>query len=258
MIPHSRRINVFHGERIYYSSGWDLLETSLNLYKGADWHQLKPGQAVATSTITNCYRVTIANGKTVFFKCYSYHNRRRWRYFLRPAKPTVEVFGYHQLQRLNIPTLEVVALGERRWYGCLRSAFVITKGIDETTDLEVYARCASKDPVIAILRQLADQLRVAHAANFFHQDLHWRNVLISDSSAIPIWIDCPRANILHLGFRRRHAMVKDITCLIEPALDWLSVSEKVRLLHIYLGDKYSKKSARHLMHLVQIRIDASR
>ncbi|KAA3629069.1 MAG: hypothetical protein DWQ08_06975, partial [Proteobacteria bacterium] len=220
MMPGNRRKVVCrHGHARYIDPSWVSILADCGLAPDADWSALSPGVRVSESKVTNCFRVDHPVAGSFYFKRYVYTRYKKLRYFMRPSKASNEVFGYRQLAELGIPTLEVVAFSEHRLFGRLVSACVVTRGIDGSRDLETFAReewsamtSADRQQALQLIREtLFTQVRRAHAANFFHQDLHWRNLLLVDDvdGGYRIhWIDCPRARYQRL--RRNPPILADL------------------------------------------------
>ncbi len=240
-----RRILCWHGHRRYIAPGWEQRLQQAGLDADADWAELSPGTRVSESKVTNCFRVETGNGGSIYFKRYVYTRYKKWRYLLRPGKAATEVFGYRQLAELGIPTLEVLAFSEQRRWGRLVSACIVTRGIENSRDLEEYAQgeWAGLDPArrsqvaAAIRDRLLQQIHTAHRHGFFHQDLYWRNLLVvdGDDGELEIhWIDCPRARFQRL--RRRHAQLVDLSTLGRVAGRYLSPRFRLDALRRFLAD----------------------
>lgn len=252
--PGTRRaIACLHGQVRYIDPRWRESLQRAGLHAEADWRHLAPGEAVSSSKVTNCFRVPLEGGECVYFKRYVYTRYKKWRFFLRPGRAATEVFGYRQLRRIGIDSLEVLAFSEERWLGRLVSACVVTRGIPHSRDLARFAagewqamdaagRAAALD---AIRRQVFDQLGRAHAADFFHQDLHWRNLLLTgddvDSYRV-YWIDCPRARYQHR--RRQHAVLADLSTLSRIAPRHLTPRQRMQSLCAWLGEGRPYRRAR--------------
>jgi aminoglycoside/choline kinase family phosphotransferase len=125
----------------------------------------------------------------------------------------------------------------------LAAAFVITRGIPDTVDLRRYAREVWWGLPRDERRRIYDRIRARiftdlrriHRANFFHQDLHWRNILVNPEridTEPPVWIDCPRAAYRRWG--RRHGELGDLSCLARGALTFLTPGQRLRALREYL------------------------
>lgn len=212
----------------------------------ADWSTLAPGDAASQSKVTNCFRVVHPGGQVLYFKRYVYTRHKKFRHFLRPSRAMTEAFGYRQLAAIGIPAPEVVAFSEHRRLGRVVSACIVTREIPASRDLERFAAeelgrmtpRRRREALDAIVSVLAGQLRLAHAAGLFHQDLHWRNLLISgdtpDTYRIT-WIDCPRARSRPV--RRQYARLLDLSTLASLAPEHLTPRERFRALARLLGDR---------------------
>lgn len=239
-----RSIAVFNGEVRFIDFKWEKEFVEVGLTPNTDWADLSPGDCVSESDITNCFRVKSDNGRTFFFKRYTYPKSKQSRYWLRASKAQVETFAYAQLKKLGIPTLKVIAFGEKRLFGKLQAAYIITEGINDSMDLQQFANDVwfdmPKDKrsqvYLEIRNQLFKQLKNAHDASFFHQDLHWRNILITQENGVyqTTWIDCPRAAYRTLPINAKHGQMVDLSSLARRSLDYLSRSERFRALSQYL------------------------
>jgi tRNA A-37 threonylcarbamoyl transferase component Bud32 len=245
--PGRRRGPVcWHGHRRFIATGWEETLAACGLDPEADWTGLAPGVQVSDSKVTNCFRIATGADTSIYFKRYVYTRYKKWRYLLRSGKAATEAFGYRQLAALGIPTLEVVAFDEHRRWGRLVSACIVTRGIARSRDLEDYARheWPQLDPprrrrLAALIRdRLLQQLQTTHRAGFFHQDLHWRNLLLVDRGPDDFeiyWIDCPRARYQRL--RRGHAQLVDLSTLSRVAGRYLSRHFRVDAVRRFLGDR---------------------
>lgn len=253
MIPFTRRAQALHGERLLFADGWKERLVEAGIRGGGAWWQSSPGEVVRSSLMTNCFRVALEDGERVYFKRYDYAgvDLRRNRYFLRPSRAAVEAWGCEQLRQIGIPSLEVVSLGERREWGVLRAAFLVTRELPGAIDLESFMRGVGVQPapekrsrvIRRIAHELASQVGRAHACGFVHLDLHWRNILLQPQGEgyLPVWSDCPRAKYFRLRYRFR--ILKDLADLLRPALVELTPFARMRLMRIYLGAGYTKHRA---------------
>lgn len=214
--------------------------------------------ASSSATVLKCYRIGIDDQDGVYFKRYVYPLLRGIRFWLRPSKAAVEVFGLGQLRQLGIPTPEVIAFGEVRTVGVLRSAFVATREIPKSMDLAIFAastwqqmpQAEQREVYRQIASQIVRQLRTAHRANFFHRDLKWRNILIRRQGGDHqcIWIDCPKATVNHA--RRRRGIVVDLSSLARATFRFLSVYDRARFVRDYLGLERKPGDLKRLFHEV--------
>ncbi len=240
-----REIACLHGHVRWIDPAWEDRLAAGGLPPDADWLRLTPGRQVSESKVTNCFRIECADGESLYFKRYDYTRHKKMRFFLRPGRAATEVFGYRQLAAIGIDTLQVVAFGEHRRLGRLVSACIVTRGVPNSRDLLEFARHEwttlpgpHRKAVLAEIRSgLFEQLRRAHAANFFHQDLHWRNLLlVNDGDGYrTVWIDCPRAR--YQRWRREHAMLADLSTLSRAAPHYLTPRQRFESLKVFFGDR---------------------
>ena len=244
LLNSKRSIAVFNGEVRFIDAQWETELAKFGLTPNANWAKLTPGDCVSKSEITNCFKVKLEDGRSFFFKRYTYPKPKQSRYWMRASKAQVESFGYAQLEKLQIPTLNVIGFGEKRTFGKLVAAYIITEGINDSIDLQQFARDIwfdmSKDKrsqvYLELRQQIFDQLSKAHQAKFFHQDLHWRNILVTQKNDQykTTWIDCPRADYRKLPINAKHGQMVDLSCLARRSLDYLSRNERYRALSKYL------------------------
>lgn len=207
----------------------------------------------------------------VFFKLYRF-DRPSWRFWLRASKAWREFDNYVLFERLGIPCVQRVACGEvRDWFGRLRAAFILTVAVPAAVTLEAHMLQLRRSPPeasraerAALFRQLAAMTRRLHEAGFFHNDLYWRNVLVThgpDGSPALWWIDCPRGGRLGwLAGRRRQ--IKDLAALDLSAAELCARTERLRFLEDYLSldklDARARQLAREILEYRRRRWPASR
>jgi hypothetical protein len=210
-LPHKRRALGFHGLHMNYAAGWEDKLAPLGINRNGDWRFLGAGELVSNSPLTKCFRITLDTGEVVYFKRYNYTRIKPQFYYPRPGKAAVENFGYHELQAIGIPTLEVLAVGELRCFGDIRAACIVTRAIPDSMNLEEFARHWYQLPEPAfsnvyheISRQILQQAQTSHQKHFSHRDLKWRNILIQKTGHgyLPVWIDCPKAAYMRIRRRR--------------------------------------------------------
>ena len=244
-LPDSKRsIATFNGEVRFIDEQWNNELAEFGFTADTDWSKLAPGECVSESEITNCFKVSQGDGRSFYFKRYTYPKPKQSRYWMRASKAQVEVFGYAQLKKIGIPTLKTIAFGEKRSFGRLVAAYIITEGINNSMDLQQFAKDIwfdlpkqKRSQVYLEIRSLIfDQLQKAHQAKFFHQDLHWRNILVTkeNDKYKTTWIDCPRAAYRKLPMNAKHGQMVDLSCLARRSLDYLSRSERNRALSEFL------------------------
>lgn len=193
----------------------------------------------------------------VFYKQYEYA-RPAWGFLGRASKARREWDSYAAFARLEINCAERLAVGEERdALGRLQRAFILTRTVPEARTLTEFVeqKCADRRSAEArmlrgsLLRQLADMTRRLHKGGFFHNDLYWRNILVTRSGkSEPVlwWIDCPRG---HFSRWKRHRLaLKDLAALDRLAAKHCSWGERLRFVREYLGrtrlDDATKELAR--------------
>lgn len=251
----ARKLHTLHGEIWWIDPGWRARLSDVGITQQTAWSEFVGDELVAGSLpVTQCYRSDLTGGGSVYFKRYVYPPRLWHAFWLRPAKPAVECWAYSRLRALGIPTLDVVAFGERRRFGMLLAGCIVTRGVPDTINLATFAktvwrqwpRARRRQVAFAIAERLLAQVRSAHAAGFFHHDLKWRNLLIGpggDPDTL-VWIDAPRASTM--PGRRRRGVIADLSDLARIAISLFSRTDLMRFLRLYLGPGDSPLTRRQL------------
>jgi len=253
-----RQLHTLHGDVFRIDDAWRDALSSIGITEGIDWTRFEGDALVSTSLATKCYRCDVADRAPVFFKRYVYPRRFWLEFWMRPAKGAVECWAYSRLHALQIPSLEVIAFGERRRLGMLLASGIVTAGVADSMNLEAFVRDVwchwPKQWRVRVAREIAErllsQLRVAHAGRFFHHDLKLRNLLINSEGdpASLVWIDAPRAS--RMRWRARRGVVTDLSALARIAINVFSRSELMRFLHMYLAGTGSAGEAKRLFREV--------
>jgi len=195
----------------------------------------------------------------VFFKQYVY-SPPAWKFIGRASKARCEFQNYEVFARLGIPAATPVACGEERdGLGRLGRAFIVTRAIPEAATLAefVQKRCAERGEETTrrlrehLLRQLADMTRRIHDAGFFHFDLVWRNILVTESPPVGPklwWIDCPRGRIDRWSPWRRFWRLRDLTSLDKVASQLCTRGERLNFVKLYLGKALLDGEVKKLVH----------
>ena len=203
------------------------------------------GELVASAPMSHVIRVEL-EGKRYYVKRYVGNGTRlvrRWfglRQWLVPPRVRAEWRNLERFAAWGIPTAHLAAYGlERRWGGFRRGA-VITEEVRDTDDLATLA--ANADPrlhdgawVRAVVDQVAAATRTLHAEGFVHNDLKWRNLLVTRGDAPSVhFIDCPNGGFWWGAFLR-YRIIKDLACLDKVAKYELSRTQRLRFFLRYLG-----------------------
>jgi serine/threonine protein kinase len=244
---------IFHGTRLSIAPKYLKSLTSINLHKQTTWPNFNDGEALSIGT-TTCIKTTLPDGQgVVYFKRYRY-KKNRWEFFLRRSKAANELINYQRFKKIGIPTLDAIALYEKRAVGRLDIACIVTTEQPNTMQLddfytEVLLKMPEKERITVlnqIKKKLFVQIKTAHNAGIFHLDLKWRNILIQQNGDAysPIWIDCPRG--IQRKFLNSRLKVADLSGLTRKALSFFTPQQLYRMVYYYLGASASKAEARKL------------
>jgi len=250
----ARRIHCFSGRRFLVEPAVEQQLKGLGIHAAMDWVDYAGGELISDSPTTRCYRITASDGSAFYFKRYVCPLQRGVQFWMRPGKAAVEVWAYRQLAALGIPTLDVVAFGEERTLGVLKSSFLISRAVPDSRDLDRFALDSwyrmtgpmRRQLYERISNQLVEQVRKAHQGRFFHHDLKWRNILVQKQGDdyLTVWIDAPRASTM--PFRRRRGVVVDLAGLARIAVSLLSRYDRMRFIWRYLGEGRKPGDAKRL------------
>ncbi len=225
---------------------WQSKLKKIGLSKAEDWTALTGNHAVSRSYSTRISRLRVDNHTAIYFKCYAYE-KPKLKHWFQPTKAAVEAAGLHELRKLGIPTVNIIAYGERRRFGFTRATFIVTEAIPGQLAMDRYLTQIrfqlpyrrKRDVFDKLQPIIIGQLQKIHRAGFFHWDLKLRNLLItipvSDRPSIT-WIDCPR-------FRRSSpdrffGVVKDLADMARVGARVLTTGQQFRFLLDYCnGDK---------------------
>lgn len=253
-----RRFQILHGEYFEVDESWQAPLQATGIEAGKKWIQAVGDELVSFSPAARCFRCQLTDKRTVYFKRYVYRKKHWLEFWMRSGKAGVEVFAYQQLAKLGIPTLEPVAYGEYRRFGMLLATCIVTPEVPNAIELRKFAvdtwypmpEPQRSEVYREIAGKLVAQMRTAHAANFFHHDLKWRNILIQhdDSGYTPVWIDAPRADIKRLRCKR--GIMVDFSGLARMAVSVLSVYARMRFICQYLGKDRKPGDAKRLFQQV--------
>lgn len=216
---------------------------------------VKPGVLVKSTVLSG----TAGEATPVFYKQYEFASPS-WRFLGRASKARREWESYAAFAECGVRCAERIAAGEERdALGRLRRAFIITRAVPGAKTLMEFLEqeCANRrSPGSRSLRklllvQLAEMTRRIHEQGFFHNDLYWRNILVTraaDGAPDLWWIDCPRGR--HARFHREHRRVKDLACLDRMAWRHCTRGERLDFVRVYLEKRRADAEVRHLARSV--------
>ncbi len=213
------------------------------------------GERIAAAPMSEVVRVDI-DGTRYYVKRYNGAGKnplRRW--FARP-RVQIEWENLRRFAAWGIPTAKVIGYGLERRAGAFARGAMITEEIPDTVDLAALANRGDarlREPawIDAVSRQVAAITHTLHAQRFAHNDLKWRNLLVTTGEAPTVFlIDCPAGMHWPEPFLR-HRIVKDLACLDKVAKRQLTRSQRLRFYHHYTGrtrlDATDRKRIRHVL-----------
>ena len=203
------------------------------------------GECISRDPVSEV-RLVEYNGQRYYVKRYVENGRsiyRRW-FGLRQwlVSPLVQVEWQNLLafRKWGIPTARLVAYGIERRYGGFRRGVLVTEEIRDTSSLaylaqENDARLRDRTWLSQVSTQLARLTRRMHEASFAHNDLKWRNLLVTNGESPMIFvIDCPNGRFWWGPFLR-YRIVKDLACLDKVAKHCLTRTQRLRFYLDYAG-----------------------
>jgi tRNA A-37 threonylcarbamoyl transferase component Bud32 len=196
------------------------------------------GELISVGPLSHVVRVA-ADGTRYYVKRYDGQRksrRRRWyglRALLAPQRVVREWKNLLRFRKWGIPTASLVCYGLERKLGSFVRGALVTAEIPDTLDLQ--AMCKHNDPrlrdrrwMAAVMAQVAGHTRTLHSRGFAHNDLMWRNLLVSGDPVPKVYlIDCPNGRFW-LGPPLRYRIVKDLACLDKVAKHQLSRTQRLR------------------------------
>lgn len=134
------------------------------------------------------------NNNTIKIAFKNYHEKRFFRYFLRPSLAAREARGFEIVESLGIPVVKVLAYGENRKFFNLVDAFFITKFAENCKtflDFTNNPNLENKDILLQLLKENIKRLAILHKAGYTHGGAHPRNFLWieKDNKIESIWLD---------------------------------------------------------------------
>lgn len=205
------------------------------------------GKLVTSSPISRLVKVEVA-GKSYYVKKYQRAGKHLRRYLGR-SRVRAEWENLQVFKAIGIPIPQVVAYGEEVGYNVSHRGALVTEELVGTADLQSLAIMGSEllndhDWIHQVFDQLSRYVRTMHQHGFVHNDLKWRNILVTRSGNPKVYfIDCPQGRH-SFGPMLTRGIIKDLACLDKVAkkqlrrVDRLSFFLKYRNhSHIGSGDR---------------------
>ena len=198
------------------------------------------GPAVARDSESIVFRV---DGRESAYYVKRYHKTKGIRSWFGLSRIRREAENQLLFKRLEIPAAEVVAYGEEHVLTKTIRGALITLAIENTTDL---ASIAQQTPGLVqdrrwirqVIVQVARITRKLHDYRFCHNDLKWRNILVTLDEENPqvYLIDCPVGQRWP-AFLLPRRIIKDLACLDKVAKYQLSQTQRLFFFKEYTQRK---------------------
>jgi tRNA A-37 threonylcarbamoyl transferase component Bud32 len=178
------------------------------------------------------------------------------RRFLGTSRVSREWRNARWFVRHDIPTPRCVAMGEgNRWFGAYWGV-IVSEEVSQTIDLRMVYR--DKPEILedrgwrrGMLTALAEVVAAMHAQQFIHNDLQWRNLLVSFDARPRIYmIDCPAGRSIYLLGNRR-GVVRDLALLDKMGAQALTRTDRLRFYMKYRNiDRLRGRDKREVSRIV--------
>jgi len=172
-----------------------------------------------------------------------YHRTKGVRSWFGFARIRKEAENQLLFKQLKIPAAEVVAYGEEHVLSKTTRGALITLALENTADLASIAQqfpglIQDRRWVRQVIVQIAEITRRLHDYRFCHNDLKWRNILVTLDEENPqvYLIDCPVGQRWP-AFLLPRRIIKDLACLDKVAKYQLSQTQRLFFFKKYLQRK---------------------
>jgi len=195
------------------------------------------GDDITHSPISWVKRVRFG-GKNYYVKVYTQAGKGLRKYIGR-SRIRAEWENLLYFHQLSVPTAPVVAYGESFEFGLFKGGALITEelvGTDDLAELAIAESPLLKDAnwVAKVSEQLSRLTRRLHKNRFVHNDLKWRNVLVTTLQEPRLFlIDCPQGRRL-FGPMLQRGIIKDLACIDKVAKYQLSKTQRLRFYLQYM------------------------
>lgn len=177
------------------------------------------------------------DGRRYYIK--QYHSAKGIRSWLGLSRIRQETRNQLWFNQIGLPAAKVVAFGEEHLLSRTLRGVLITESVDCTEDM---ARMAKQTPELfknrAWVKQLSCQIagmtRTLHQNRFCHNDLKWRNILVSQDLERPriYLIDCPLGQRFWGPFLKPR-IIKDLACLDKVGKQVLTRTQRLSFYKEY-------------------------
>lgn len=170
-----------------------------------------------------------------------YHKTKGLRSYLGASRIASEWRNQLMFLKLGLPAAKVVAYGQQRLLSKTQRGALVTEALENTSDLEKLVR--EQSPLLEdgrwvrrVVSQIARITQTLHGHSFAHNDLKWRNILVTQSLESPqvYLIDCPAGQKWFWPLLE-YRIIKDLACLDKVAKYQLSRTQRLRFYYAYTG-----------------------
>lgn len=152
-------------------------------------HDVRHGRFLSDTSGREVWRLTTParyGGQDIVMK--TYITPKGFQETFAPSEAVIEATNYAVLNELGISTAKVLACGENRSLGCVRSSFIVTEFIgntyDGTTLMPGGALWESNDIRMKFSEEAFNVLARIHACKLFHKSFHPHKMLITKTEHV--------------------------------------------------------------------------
>jgi len=223
------------------SRSWTVTEPWRNTVAGEDFSSFEKvfalsGEPVSKDKESLVFCLEIDN-QLYYIK--QYHKTSGIRSWFGLSRIRQEARNQLWFSQIGLPAAQVVAFGEEHILSRTIRGALITASLDNTRDLAWTAKnrpnlFSNRTWVGQVITQVAEITRTLHQHQFCHNDLKWRNILVSQDVDCPqiYLIDCPVGQRLFGPFLKRR-FIKDLACLDKVGKRALSRTQRLRFYKEY-------------------------
>ncbi len=207
-------------------------------FASLDELDMQDASAVTKSPLSQLVLKTI-DATDYYVKIY-HRPGRKLRRFMGRSRLRAEWENLFLFASLGIPIPEIIAFGEQRCCWHYSGGVLVTQSLSKVRDLasladENHPFLQDSQWLQQVLKQVVKHTRALHNIGFIHNDLKWRNILVSlESQPTVYFIDCPTGKRKRGWFKRR-GIIKDLACLDKVAKKYLSNKMRLHFVKSYLG-----------------------
>ena len=186
--------------------------------------------------------------------------------FFRDSKVKHEYAFLLELRRNGVDAAVPIAYGEQRLARWLLRSFLVTEGVPEPTPLDIFIcqllpRLPAREHKRTrhrLLTGLAESMRRFHAKGFVHNDLYWRNIVLSRLSLDRFFlIDAPKGRRCW-PWEKQRCRAKDLATLDAPAPLFFRRTERLRFFLYYVGGQRLTPTDKRLLRVILRRAEPER